>query len=62
MTLRDVYNAIDRLESKLDTQISANSKRIDALETFRDRWIGIVTVGAAVISFFSGWIRERLFG
>lgn len=62
VSVRDLYSAIERLESKIDEKVTENSRRIDKLETFRDRWIGITTVLTAAISFFSGWIREKLLG
>ena len=61
VTLRDVYEAIGSLESKIDEKIKDNAARIDTLETFRDRWLGAM----AVISLFGGavssWLWERLF-
>lgn len=62
VSLRDLYSAIERLEAKIDERVTDNAKRIDNLETFRDRWAGGITVLSAAIGFFSGWIRERLFG
>lgn len=62
VTLRDLYEAIGLLETKINTKFEKLEERVDKQEGFQNRLIGM---GAAVSVFISGLISllwNKLFG
>lgn len=50
VTLKDVYEVVNRLEDKMDTRLKDLEDRVETNESFRNRFLGI----AAVIGAFAG--------
>jgi len=63
--LKDVHEAVNRIEDKLTKDIKKNSERIDVIEEKTDTWIGKATIGLIVLStmigtgitFIVDWLR-----
>lgn len=62
VTLRDIYDAVERLEAKLDRRIEKIEARTDSLETFQNRALGIVSVFSVFISLIANFIWTRITG
>lgn len=60
VSMRDLYQAIERLESKIDEKVTNNSKRIDKLETFKDRWAGAITLLSVFGGAVAAWIWDKI--
>lgn len=50
VTLQDVYQAINRVEDKMDARLKDMEKDIDELQTFQNRTMGMATVLAGFVS------------
>ena len=75
-TLKDVYDVVNRLEDKVDKQISSiktelNDRisaveiRTDGLESFRDEWGGrlsvLVIIATTVVSLITAFLKDFFF-
>lgn len=60
VTLRDIYDAVGRLEEKLDKRIGKSEKDIEDLKAFQNKALGITGVFAAFISVAVNTIWERV--
>lgn len=60
VTLRDIYEIVDRLEGKMDDRLSKIEGRTDSLETYRDRAVGVLSIFTLFTGFISSWIWERI--
>lgn len=60
VSMKDLYQAIERLETKIDEKVSNNSSRIDKLETFKDRWAGAITLLSIFGGAVAAWFWERI--
>ena len=58
ITLKDVYDIVNRLEEKYDNQYNLLEGRTRQLENFQNRAMGIL----GVIALFSGAITNFIFG
>jgi len=61
VSLKDIYEIVERLENKMDGRLKESEKRIDALENFQSRIIGIWLGITAVISILGSWVGQKLF-
>lgn len=62
VTLRDIYSAISDLEEKLDKRFEHIEKRIDVLESFKERALGIMTVVSLALSGLFSFIWKKIEG
>lgn len=62
VSLRDIYEAVSSLENKMGDRIDKMENRVDTLETFRDRTLGMVAVASVFISVVVNFIWEKLSG
>lgn len=69
--LKDVYEAVNRLEGKVDTRLNTlESKleirmtsleiRVSALERFRAKLVGMAAVVGAIVGIITEYIAKRL--
>lgn len=66
--LKDVYDAVNRIEDKLGYDIKANAEKIDSLEAKTENLLGRIGVGVMIIStivtagisLIVSWVKERL--
>jgi hypothetical protein len=62
--LKDVMEALERLESKMDRRLCVVEAEVDQLQSFRDNLLGKLAVAWFVISFFAmavwEYIRSKL--
>ena len=63
VTLRDIYEIVDRLETKMDKRLCVVEEKVNELESFRDKLKGQLALITAVISAFLtltiDWIRSK---
>lgn len=63
ISLRDIYDVVNRLEDKMDRRMEEVEKRVDLLEDFKGRALGILGVvsfvGSAVFSWLWGKITNQ---
>ena len=62
VTLRDIYGAISDLEEKLGKRFEHIEKRIDVLESFKERALGIMTVVSLALSGLFSFIWKKIEG
>ena len=60
ITLKDVYDAVNRVEDKMDKRITPLESRIDNLEDFKGRALGIFGVISFLGSAVFSWAWERI--
>lgn len=60
ITLRDIYDIVDRLETKMDARLGKLEGRMDSVETWRDRALGTLSVFTAFIGLASSWLWTRI--
>ena len=66
VTLRDIYEIVDRLETKMDKRLCVVEEKVNGLESFRDNLKGQLALITAAISAFLtltiDWIRSKVKG
>lgn len=69
VTLRDVYEIMQRVEDKVDKKIAEledkiekQSLKIDRLEAFNNRTLGVLAVGSAFVSLIATFIWNKIVG
>ena len=60
ITLRDIYDAVGKLEEKIDKRISKGEERIESLESFRDRSLGIISIVSVIVGGVFTWIWKKV--
>jgi len=61
VSLKDIYEIVERLEMKIDRRLVEAEKKIDKLEDFNSRAMGVWFAITTVISIGSSWIIQRIF-
>ena len=61
VSLKDIYEIVERLETKIDRRLVETEKKIDKLEDFNSRAMGVWFAITTVISIGSSWIIQRVF-
>jgi len=63
ITLKDIYDIVNRLEDKTDKRICLLEEKINGLESFKDNLVGKITLMTGVLSLtFSlvwQWFKEK---
>lgn len=62
ITLRDIYEVVNRLEDKIDDRITPIEKDISDLKSFQNRTLGIVGIVSIVLSGFSSYFWSKVTG
>lgn len=64
VTLKDIYEVVNRLEDKMDRRMCIAEEKIDVLESFKDDMAGKITLITGIFSLcFSllwQWIKGKL--
>lgn len=60
ITLNDIYQVVNRLEDKMDERLKLVENRVDTLEDFKGKSLGIMSAIMFVVSGIFTWIWERL--
>ena len=60
VTLKDIYEVVNRLEEKMDKRMCHAEERIDILEDFKSRILGIATIVSVISGAVFSWLWERL--
>jgi hypothetical protein len=58
--LKDTNEIVNRLESKIDKRLCEIEGRVDTLEDFRGRILGIGGIIAAVFGVVGAWIWDKI--
>ena len=62
VTLNDIYAVMNRLEDKMDARVSEIEKRVDILEDFRSKLLGMSALVAALTGTLTAWIWKKIAG
>lgn len=62
VTLRDVYDIVNKLDEKLDRRFVEMDRRVDAIESFKNKALGVASIFAIFSSVVTTYIWERLVG
>lgn len=67
VTLKDIYEVVDRLENKIDGKIANLEKDVDRnaddigqLKSWRDRALGVLLFASILIPLIAQWLWERI--
>lgn len=60
VTLKDIYEIVNRLEDKMDERLCSVEKRVDILEDFKSRILGIATIISVISGAVFSWFWERV--
>ena len=60
VTLKDIYEVMYRLEDKMDKRMCAMEQRVDILEDFKSKILGIATIVSVVSGAIFSWLWEKL--
>lgn len=60
VTLNDIYQVVNRLEDKMDDRLKEVEGRVNILEDFRGKALGIMAVVMFVLSGIFTWVWERI--
>lgn len=61
VSLRDIYDAVGKLEGKIDQRFEKLESRVSALEAFQNRIFGIGAAFSAFSSLVMTFIWEKIF-
>ena len=62
VNLKDVYDIVERLEDKMDRQLTDHEKRLKGIEGFINRSIGIISVAMLFASSVVSYITNKFIG
>lgn len=60
VTLRDIYDAVNALESKVTHRIDGVEKQVDENTSFRNQLVGKITLLFALMGIAVNWIWDVL--
>lgn len=62
VTMRDLYTAIENLDTKIEKRFEKFDTKIEILEAFKDKWIGYVSALSLVITLTFSFVWKKVFG
>lgn len=62
VTLRDIYDAVSRLEDKMMVKIDRNETRIESLENNQSKAFGVIGFFALFISAGASYLWDKILG
>ncbi len=62
VTLKDVYDIVERLENKMDSRLQRDETRLENMENFQSRAIGIISVVMFFVSATSSYVWDKVLG
>ena len=62
VSLRDIYEAVGKLEDKIDRKIEGIQTEVNGLQSFRDRWLGYVSAISFIITLTFSLIWKKITG
>lgn len=62
VSLRDIYDAVNSLERKMSDRFDKVESRVNNLETFKDKTLGMVSVFTVFISLAVNFVWEKIVG
>jgi hypothetical protein len=60
VSLKDIYEIVDRMEQKLDKRMCQLEGRVDVLEDFKARILGMAAVVAAFVGSVTAWLWKKV--
>ena len=60
VNLRDIYEIVERLENKIDKRIVVAESKIDKLESFNNKVVGMWLAITTIISIASSWVVQKI--
>lgn len=60
ISLKDIYDVVNRMEDKMDKRLNAIEGRVDVLEDFRGWILGGLTIIGIFVSGFATWVWKKL--
>lgn len=62
VTLKDVYEAVNRLEDKMDARFRAIEMDVESNKSFKNRALGIFSITSVMASAVWAYLFNRLVG
>lgn len=62
VTLRDLMNAINRVDEKMDRKFEGLESRVRVMENFRSSAMGVIAVASAFFSVAATYIWNKVIG
>lgn len=62
VTIKDVYDLVERLEAKMSKRIEENEKDIEELQGFQNRLAGQLGLVSVFSGAISAWIWQKISG
>ena len=62
ITLKDIYEVVNRLEERMDKRMCEVEERVNILEDFKAKILGMAAIIAAFVGGFSAWLWKRITG
>lgn len=62
VTLKDVYEVVNRIEDKMSQRIAETERRVDILESFQSRTLGVLSIITVFISLAATWVWGKITG
>ena len=60
ITLKDVYQIVERLEDKIDKRLSDMEARQERLEGFNNKALGVLSVVSIFINLAANWVWNKV--
>lgn len=60
VTLREVYDIVERIEGKFDKRFNDHEQRIRANEGWKNRAIGVAGILSAFVSIMASWLWNAI--
>lgn len=62
VTLRDIYDVVERVEDKMDRRFEAVERDISNLKAFQNRTLGVVSIFSGLVSVITVYIWNKITG
>lgn len=62
MSLRDIYQAVNRIEDKFDKRLDEMDKEIANVKSFQNKTLGVLTAVSIFIGGLSSFVWDKILG
>ena len=62
VSLKDIYDVVNRLEDKIDRRMCDVENRVDVLEDFRGKVLGMAAMISVMAGTIAAWVWRKVTG
>ena len=60
VSLKDIYDVVNRLEDKMDKRLCGVESRVDILEDFKGKIVGMAAIISTIFGALVSWLFRKI--